>query len=226
MSDLQPTASSPQPAPPIHFAGKQLGAKRHICAFFRSPEEEYRVLLPFIKEGFERGEKAFHVVDPKLYDDHKRRLETAGIDVAAAAGSGQFTLCNWNEAYFPDGRFDFHRMLDMWQDVLDTAGLHGFPRTRLVAHMEWSLEDREGVTDLIEYEASFNLIHDDRDPVICTYDLNKYSGSVVMDILRTHPTIIVGGILQESPFYIPAERFLAELRERRADQRASTGVMT
>jgi hypothetical protein len=45
---------------PIRFAGSMLGEKRHICAFFHNPEEEYRVLLPFIKEGFERGEKAFH----------------------------------------------------------------------------------------------------------------------------------------------------------------------
>jgi hypothetical protein len=33
--------------PPIRFAGSELGEKRHICAFFNSPEEEYRVLLPF-----------------------------------------------------------------------------------------------------------------------------------------------------------------------------------
>jgi hypothetical protein len=30
---------------------------------FNSADEEYRVLLPFIKEGFGRGEKAFHVID-------------------------------------------------------------------------------------------------------------------------------------------------------------------
>ena len=39
------------------------------------------------------------------------------------------------------------------------AGQDGFPRTRLVAHMEWALEDREGVSDLMEYEARFNLMH-------------------------------------------------------------------
>jgi hypothetical protein len=58
---MSPTANSERP---IRFAGAARGAKRHICAFFRSPEEEYRVLLPFIKEGIERGEKAFHVVIP------------------------------------------------------------------------------------------------------------------------------------------------------------------
>jgi hypothetical protein len=69
---------------PIRLAGSVLGAKRHVCAFFHSPDEEYRVLLPFIKEGFDRGEKAFHIVDPKLRENHLQRLRSAGIDVAAA----------------------------------------------------------------------------------------------------------------------------------------------
>ena len=34
------------------LAGSQLGEVRHVCAFFNSDEEEYRVLLPFIKDGF------------------------------------------------------------------------------------------------------------------------------------------------------------------------------
>ena len=38
---------------PIRFAGSVLGAQRHVCAFFHNPDEEYRVLLPFIKDGFE-----------------------------------------------------------------------------------------------------------------------------------------------------------------------------
>src|SRR6266478_9045310 len=57
--------NSSESSQPIRFAGSVLDAKRHVCAFFHSPDEEYRVLLPFIKEGFERGEKAFHIVDPK-----------------------------------------------------------------------------------------------------------------------------------------------------------------
>src|SRR5580692_6894104 len=86
------TTSSDQP---IRLAGSQLGAQRHVCAFFHSPDEEYRVLLPFIKEGFERGEKAFHIVDPELRAEHTRRLVSAGIDVEAAEKSGQFQLRNW-----------------------------------------------------------------------------------------------------------------------------------
>lgn len=34
--------------PPIRIAGSVLGAQRHVRAFFHSPDEEYRTLLPFI----------------------------------------------------------------------------------------------------------------------------------------------------------------------------------
>jgi hypothetical protein len=206
-----------QPEQPVRFAGSELREKHHICGFFRNAEEEYQLLLPFIKEGFERGEKAFHVVNPLLRDDHARRLGSVGIDVEGAVRSGQFQFCDWNQAYFPDGRFDQDRMLAMWQDVLSAAQHKGYTRTRLIAHMEWALEEREGVSDLIEYEARFNLIHDPRDPVICTYDLTKFSGDIIMDVLRTHPTVIVGGLLQKNPFFVPPEQFLQEIRERRAN---------
>ena len=200
---------------PIRFAGSELGGQRHICGFFRNPEEEYHLLLPFIKEGFERGEKAFHVVDPKLRDDHLRRLNSACINVAEAEKSGQFELCNWKQMYLQNGYFDQDRMLALWRDVLVAAGQQGFPRTRLVAHMEWALEDHEGVSDLLEYEARFNLMHQGgRDLVICTYDLTRFSGDVIMGVLRTHPMVILGGVLQENPFFIPPEQFLQELRER------------
>jgi hypothetical protein len=35
-----------------------------------------------------------------------------------------------------------------------------------------------------------------------------------MDILRTHPMVIIGGILQSNPFWVPPEEFLRELRSR------------
>jgi hypothetical protein len=45
--------------PLIHFAGSDLGAKRHICAFFQTEEEEYRVLLRFIQEGWHAARRPF-----------------------------------------------------------------------------------------------------------------------------------------------------------------------
>src|SRR5205085_4644000 len=88
---------------------------------------------------------------------------------------------------------------------------------RLVAHMEWALLDKPGVYDLLEYETRLNyLLPKYDDPVICTYDLSKFSASVVMDIMRTHPVVIIGGVLQENPFFVPPDQFLLELRRERS----------
>jgi hypothetical protein len=45
-------------AAPIRFAGSTLGRYRHVCAFFNTPQDEYRTLLPFIRDGLQRGERA------------------------------------------------------------------------------------------------------------------------------------------------------------------------
>lgn len=44
-----------------------------------------------------------------------------------------------------------------------------------------------------------------------------------MDILRTHPMVIIGGILQENPFSVPPDEFLCELRERAGQNGTGSG---
>ncbi|HUS20285.1 MAG TPA: MEDS domain-containing protein [Terriglobales bacterium] len=155
------------PQQPISFANSTLGTQRHICAFFNSPDEEYRILLPFIREGIDRGEKAFHIVDPALMDDHVHRLQESGIDTRATLDRGQLVVRRWQDAYLRDGHFDQDRMLALIQEVLAAGPAEGFPLTRLVAHMEWALEDFPGVNDLVEYETRLNFILPNyQDPVV------------------------------------------------------------
>ena len=90
----------------IHVADGVLGKQCHICAFFNGFDEQHRVLRSFIKEGFERGDKAFHIVDPELREDHLKRLAEAGIDVEQAIETGQLELRRWQDAYLRDDRFD------------------------------------------------------------------------------------------------------------------------
>jgi len=84
------------------------------------------------------------------------------------------------------------------------------------------LETGLGIDALLEYEARANDAWLRQDgpvhPVICTYDLTKFSGEIIVDVMRTHPMIIIGGILQENPFFIPPDEFLQELREQIIDK--------
>jgi hypothetical protein len=143
---------------PVHLAGSVLDRKRHVCAFFHTKDEEYRVLLPFILEGFEHGDKAFHIVDPGHRGEHMRRLREAGIDTEAAEERGQLQVKRWQDAYLRGGHFDQEAMLALIQEVLNGGKVEGFPLTRLVANMEWALEDRPGVEDIVEYETRLNYV--------------------------------------------------------------------
>jgi len=209
---------------PIQLAGGTLGAQRHICAFFNGIDEEHRVLRSFIKEGLDGGEKELHIVEPGLRDEHLRRLAEAGIDVERVIATGQLELWSWHDSYLRGERFDQDDMLALVEDVIQSSAAAGYPVARLLGHMEWALLDRPGVEDLLEYETRVNyLLYPYANPVVCAYDLSRFGAQVAMDAMRTHPMVIIGGVLQENPFFVPPDQFLLEIRERRAT-RKNTGM--
>jgi len=211
-----------QSAAPIPFAGSELGVARHVCAFFNSAKEEYRVLLPFIKDGFACGHKAVHILSPDQRHDYLQQLADEGIDVDAAQQRGQLELRSSIDTYLKDGHFDVDQMLQVFEQLANRDGKGEFPLSRIVCRMDWATQGRAPIDDLVEFESRVNEVwrrHDDA--VICVYDLAKFGGETVIDIMRTHPMIIIGGILQQNPFFVPPEEFLRELRERRAGRIAS-----
>jgi MEDS: MEthanogen/methylotroph, DcmR Sensory domain len=200
---------------PIPFANSQLDETRHVCAFFNNDDEEYRVLLPFIKDGFECGDKAVHVVNPGQRLDHLQRLAAVGIDSATAQQSGQFELRINTETYLRDGYFDQDRMLAAFEQMASGTANSDFPLSRIVCRMDWAAKGGSHINNLIEFESRVNDVwrcHDDA--VICTYHLAQFGGDAIIDIMRTHPMVIIGGILQQNPFYMPPEEFLGEFRQR------------
>jgi len=209
----------------VQLGGVALGRERHICAFFNSIDEQHRVLRSFIKEGFDRGEKALHFVDPKLREEHLKRLAEAGIDVEQAMGSGQLEVWLWQDAQLRGDRFDQDAWLASIEEVLQSGRAAGYPLTRFLAHMEWALQDKPGLDYLsfVEFETRVNYVSPKYDdPLICAYDLSKFSSSMIIDVMRTHPVVIIGGVLQENPFFVPPDQLLLEIRERRSDRKSAS----
>lgn len=206
--------------PPIALAGSHLSDTRHVCAFFRSEDEEYEVLLPFIQDGFDCGDRAVHVLNPDARDGHLRRLTAAGIDTAVAEARGQLELHSNADTYLPDGRFDQDRMLEVFERLAGGDAELGFPRSRIVCRMDWAAAGgRALIDDVIEFESRVNDVwrrHDDI--VVCTYHVRQLSGDAVIDVMRTHPMAIIGGALQRNPYFVPPERFAPDLRERRVER--------
>lgn len=206
------------------LAGTKLDRYFHVCAFFDSRDDEYRVLSPFYKEGLDWGEKVLTIIDGRLGSDHVKRMQELGIQVEAVQSRGQLQVLAWEEAYLNGGAFDQDQMLTTVDAVLAAGRAAGYPRSRIMGNMDWVFEKIPGSEQLMEYEARVNeVLSRTRQPAICVYDLNRLSGTMMMDILRAHPLTLVGGVVHENPFFTPPDQLLSELRARRdaAEERHS-----
>jgi hypothetical protein len=203
----------------VRLFGENLDESMHICTFFRTSAEKYHVLMPFIREGMEQGDRAFHIVNPSLRSEHGQRMAEAGIDAARAEVEGQLEIIGWDEAYVRGGSFNVSAMLSLLPLLLNDGRARGFPITRFIADMAWVLKDPGALDRLLEYECNLNLaLPKAGDIVICSYDLDKFGAAVVIDALRTHPIVLIGGIVQHNPFYVPPEQLLKELNERESPE--------
>lgn len=205
----------------VRFSSNFFDRHRHICAFFNSIDEQHRVLRPFIRDGFADGDKAYHYVDPQRQEEHLGWLAEAGVNVDEAMSTGQLEVRPWEDATLRGGHFDVETWLATFEEVLQSGPASGYGQTRFFGHMEWALTGLPGTGDLIEYETRVNyVIPKYEDTVICTYDLTKFGASAVMDALRTHPVVIIGGLLQENPFYVSPDQLLSEIRQRRSARKS------
>src|SRR5260370_42556670 len=126
-----------------------------------------------------------------------------------AMGTGQLEWRRWQDAYLRNDRVDEDAVLALLEEVLESGEAAGYPLTRFVSRVETALVDKAGVDSWLEYETRVNYVvpkYDD--PVICTYDLSKFSASMVMDMMRTHPVVIIGGGVQGNPFFFSPDQFL------------------
>jgi hypothetical protein len=193
---------------PVTFAGGMLDRYRHVCAFVSGTEQSDAVLDPFIRQGIDGGDRMLYLVDPTKSAAPVNRLEYLGYDGGLLLEEQRCEVRTWTETYLRGGHFDQASMLELLGGMLLERAS---PRIRLVADMGWAEDRRQVAADLIEFEAKANFIHAQHDHVvICCYDAAQFDGSFIIDILRTHPMVLIGGVLQENPFFIPPSELLRE----------------
>ncbi len=192
----------------VTFAGGVLDRHRHVCAFSDGSAEDESVLDPFVRQGIERGDRIVYLVDPAQSGRPADRLEQLGFDSTALVDSKFVEVKTWAETYLQGGEFNKSSMLQLLDLIFDDRDS---PRVRLVADMGWAVESKAISGDLVEFEARANFVNlRHRHIAICWYDVSKFDGSLVIDILRTHPMVLIGGLLQENPFFVPPAEFLRQ----------------
>ena len=195
----------------IRLCGQRIDQPGHICAFFTSRDEEYETLIPFLKDGVEAGEQVLNVLDEVRLDDHRARLEACGV----SADDGRLRIASSEDTYLAGGRFDMARMVDFVRDHLAEAASHG-RQVRTAWWMDWLYRGAPGTERAMEYEARMNLLVPTFDcTFMCVYDLSKLQGETLVDIIATHPYVVLRGQIRQNPFYVPPDVYLKELLSRK-----------
>ncbi len=189
--------------------GVELRPGDHICAFYPSLAERDGILIPYLSEGLDAGDKCICVVD--------------GTDVqglVASLGSGtpcghdpsqpQLDVHRSEDTYLANGGFSTDVMIDFWDKSIGGAFEDGYAFARAAGEMTWALRHMPGVEELIGYEALLNKFLPKYPQVIlCLYELGRFSGEVLVDVLKTHPKVLLGGMLLDNPYYLEPDEFLA-----------------
>ncbi|HET7433671.1 MAG TPA: MEDS domain-containing protein [Thermoanaerobaculia bacterium] len=197
----------------LRLGGACLSGDRHVGAFFRSREEHYDVLAPFVAEGLVRGDKAVHIIEPPTRAEHLSLLQRRGVDLERAEADGRARLISWNDTRTLRDASNHEAALEELLQFLDDGTRDGFRQTRFIAYRGWVLPDQTSMRRLIEFEARVELaLPHFAHTVICAYDLTKIDATSVVDLMRAHPVVLLGRQLHDNPYYVPPNDLLREVR--------------
>jgi hypothetical protein len=196
----------------LGISGLSIPPGTHICAFFRGIPERDAIVVPFLLEGLRDGDKCNCLIDEGM--DEVRAAVTGNDDVPPEVKANQLVISSSKETYLRRGRFSAQEMLDFWDDTVSTA-LHeeGFPFVRSTGEKTWTQKELPGLRDFLAYESELNRFLPRYPQVIlCLYDLDQYGGQILVDILKTHPKVLMGGTVLENLYYLEPDEFLASRR--------------
>jgi hypothetical protein len=189
----------------------------HICGLYSNQIQRDQILLPFLEAGLAAGDKCICVVDGT---DPKEVVAALGADTDAAkcVANKQLEVIRAPDMYLRSGGFSADEVISSWKAAMADVMYDG--RFDVVRAVEtWSR--REVVPDMAELmllESEMNrFLPLFPQVVVCLYDISRFGSGIIVDLLKTHPRMLIGGMLVENPYYTspdelrhPAERAVSE----------------
>lgn len=193
----------------LERAIKKLDKHDHLCLLYKTQEEQFSTVIPFIKIGLEQNEKCLYIVDDNTASTVIKEMIALDIDVNSAVESGKLTIANKQESYLKRGYFDPNWMLEFLKRATNKTMEEGYSALRITGEMTWVLGGDPGTERLMEYEAKLNYFFPENNALaICQYNSNRFPPEIIKDVIFTHPLVIYGGMVCKNFYYIPPDDFL------------------
>jgi hypothetical protein len=182
----------------------------HVCALFYTDLQRDQILLPYIQAGLVAGDKCVCVVDSVPTADVLTGLRP-GVDVDGCVASHQLDVRAPLEAYVRAGEFTTENVMDYWTaSVTSALGPDHYPFFRALGEMPSEWQEGPERISFFQFESELNQFPPGPHFILCLYNVAHFGGSVVMNVLKTHPKVLLGGQVFENPYYLSPDRYLAE----------------
>lgn len=184
----------------------------HIACIYKDKTEQRSIVVPFMHTGLKNNEKCIYIVDENtkngIIQDFKKIF-----NVEEYLHTNQLELLTKEEVYLKNGYFDPDKMIELLKQNEKKALDNGYNGLRVTGEMTWVLTKLPGVERLIEYEAKLNYFFPESKCIaLCQYNEKKFAPEILLDIIHTHPFIIIYDTLYKNPRYQPPDEFFAIMR--------------
>jgi len=209
---------------PLLTALEQAAPHDHLSLVYESSEEHYGVAIPFIQLGLDRGEKCVYIADEGTDAMARDAMYARGIDVERAVANKSLVLETKDGAFLRHGgSFDADWMPAFWREATAEALDEGFSALRATGETDWVLCGARGVERWMEYESRLTEVLAGLNCfALCQYNEKVFPPDLLLDVIRTHPTVIYRGVVCRNMYYVPPDEYLAANEAAREVERQLT----
>jgi hypothetical protein len=182
----------------------------HICGVFSGERERDQILIPFLQAGLASGDKCICVVDGTSPEEIVATLGPGGEAATLTAGK-QLEVIGAADMYLRSGRFSADEVIGAWKAAIsDTMYAGQFDVVRAVE--TWSRREvLPDMQELLMLESEMNrYLPLYPQVVMCLYDLDQFGSGALVNLVMTHPRMLMGGMVIENPYYLTPDEVLAK----------------
>lgn len=123
--------------------------------------------------------------------------------------NGDLIALNRADIYSKEGRFIPDRLIEAIIVLAETALRDDYTSLAITGELSWLVNYDEAEEQITEYEWKLNERVFNRYPVsaLCRYNIEKFSDTMIRNVIQLHPFILWQNKIHENPYYIPPEGF-------------------
>ena len=184
----------------------------HIAGLYETEAERDEIVMGFLHAGDENGDLQFYASTERSMDNFKQAYCQNHPDTCQhLKDPGVFQLSTSQSLYYPDGIFSPWTMDENLNHFYRQSQKKGRRNVRAIAEMVWALEAVPGTENLMAYESRLNYFIPGKPWIsICLYNITKFDGATIMNVLRTHPYTLNDGVITKNPYFQDPDKWLSE----------------